>query len=486
MASLLRSILSIFSGKLAGILISLAFTPILVRIVSRADYGLYASILAGFSIITLLSRGGLFDATRKIVAENNNDTAAVLSVILTALIISILYAALATALIFVIIQIGLIPSRYTPFVWILATTLLFTNIFATVRGVFYGFQQESISEILNVSRQLLYAILALILAYIGYDVVGVFTGYALSFILLGVLGIVVLFKFSLFSIGGTHEFHTYAPEIVRYGGFQLIGGLSATLLYKADIILVETFRGSTSTALYQSAIVPAEMIWFVPSVIQLAFLQRSASLWKDNNIEEINSNIRLGIKYGVLSLTLFGGGLFVLSEPFLAVYFGSEYTSAAFTLKLLIFGTFFLGISRTVVPVLQATGSVKESELVTVGGLLINVLLNVLLIPRYGILGAGIGTTISYIAIFLGNVVIWFQSPFDLVPFRWVSRLIFVQAVFFSVFATLVYVSNFSPLITLSVFPAVGFLIFFVVNLYAGYIPKSAIEDHLKTRIDYL
>jgi O-antigen/teichoic acid export membrane protein len=486
MSSLLRSILSIFSGRVAGILISLAFTPILVRIISQADYGLYASVLAGFSIVTLLSKGGLFDATRKFVAENNDNNAAVSSVISTALVISILYGILATVILVVIIQIGLIPSRYVPFVWILVTALFFTNIFTTVRGAFYGFQRESVGEVLNIFRRLLYAILALTLAYVGYDVVGVFTGYVVSFITIGLIGVVVLFKHSSFSISGTEDRHTYARDIAQYGGFQLIGGLSATLLYKADIILVETFRGGISTALYQSAIVPAEMIWFVPSVIQLAFLQRSASLWAEDNIEEINRNIRLGIKYSILSLTLFGGGLFVLSEPFLAVYFGSEYTSAAFTLKLLIFGTFFLGISRSVVPVLQATGFVRESEFVTFGGLLINVVLNVLLIPRYGILGAGIGTTISYVAIFLGNVAIWFHSPFDLVPLRWVSRLIFVQAIFFGVFATLVYLSNFSPLVTLSVFPAVGFLLFFGMNLYMGYIPKSTIEDHLNARIDYL
>lgn len=486
MGSLLRSIFSIFSGKLAGLLISLAFTPILVRVISQPDYGLYASVLAGFSVVTLLSKGGLFDATRKFVAENNNDTAAVSWVISTALVISILYAVLATAAILTVIQIGLVPSRYALFVWILATTLVFTNIFTIVRGAFYGFQRESVGEVLNISRRLLYAILALTLAYIGYDVVGVFTSYALSFIILGMLGIVVLFKYSSFSFSGIQQLHTYSRKIARYGGFQLIGGLSATLLYKADIMLVATFRGGVSTALYQSAIVPAEMIWFVPSVIQLAFLQRSASLWAEDKIEEINRNIKSGIKYSILSLTLFGGGLFVLSEPFLAVYFGDEYISAAFTLKLLILGTFFLGITRTVVPVLQATGFVKESEFVTFGGLIINVVLNVLLIPRYGILGAGIGTTISYIVIFLGNTAIWFHSPFDLVPLRWVSRLILVQAIFFGVFATIVYIFNFSPLVTIFVFPAVGLLIFLCLNIYAGYIPKSTIEEHLKGSIDYL
>jgi O-antigen/teichoic acid export membrane protein len=483
MASLLRSILSIFSGKLARIIISLAFTPILVRVLSQTDYGLYASVFAGFSIVTLLSKGGLFDATRKTIAEYKDDTTEVSSVISTALALSVIYAVLTTLSILLILQIDLIPSRYVAYIWILSTVILFTNIFAVVRGAFYGFQRESIGEGLQITRQLVYSILALSLAYVGYGVVGVFTGYALSFMILSVLGVLILSKYYSFSIGQIRE---YGREIASYGGFQLIGGLSATLLYKSDILLVEIFKGGTSTALYKSAIVPAEMIWFVPSVIQLAFLQRSASLWEDDDIEQINSNIQSGIKYGILSLTLFGGGLFILAEPFLSVYFGTNYADAELTLKLLIFGTFFLGISRTVVPVLQATGFVRESELITFVGLFINIILNVTLIPRYGIFGAGIGTTVSYIAIFLGNVAIWFRSPFDMVPLQWVSRLIFFQIIFVGIFATIVTIFNFVPLVSLVAFPAVGFAVFLCVNLYAGYIPKSAIVNHIELGTDHL
>lgn len=486
MTSLLRSVLSIFSGKIAGILISLVFTPILVRIISQAEYGLYASVLAGFSIVTLLSKGGLFDATRKIVAENSDDSVAVSSVILTALTISFTYAVLTIMSIIVIIQTGLIPARYIPYVWILMAAILFKNLFATVRAAFYGFQRESISEVLQIARRLVYTILALLLAYLGYAVVGVFTGYAISYIVLSIMGVVVLYKYSTFSISETDDLQAYAKEIARYGGFQLIGGLSAMLLYKTDILLVEIFRGGTSTAVYQSAIVPAEMIWFVPSVIQAAFLQRSANLWENDDIMEINRNIKSGLKYGILSLTLFGGGLFILAEPFLTVYFGREYASAEATLKLLIFGTFFLGISRTIVPVLQATGFIKHTEFLAFGGFLINAILNVLLIPRYGIFGAGIGTTISYIALFLGYVAIWFRSPFDLVSLYWVSRLIFVQAIFFSIFAIIVEISNFTPLVTLTMLPIAGLCIFLVINIYAGYIQKSTIREHLNMRTDYL
>jgi O-antigen/teichoic acid export membrane protein len=186
MTSLLRSILSIFSGKVAGILISLVFTPILVRVISQEQYGLYASVLAGFTIVTLLFKGGLFDATRKTVAEHIDDQTEISSVISTSLILSIIYGLLATALVLLSLLLGVIPSRYTPYAWILTGAILFTNVFAVVRGAFYGLQRESVGEAVKIVRRLVYTTGALLLAYIGYNVVGVFAAYAFSFLLLSI------------------------------------------------------------------------------------------------------------------------------------------------------------------------------------------------------------------------------------------------------------------------------------------------------------
>ncbi|VTT87333.1 polysaccharide biosynthesis protein [Halorubrum sp. DM2] len=480
MASLLRSILSIFSGKVVGILISLVFTPILVRIISQAQYGLYASVLAGFGIVTLLSKGGLFDATRKTVAEHIDNPTEISSVISTSLLLSVIYGLIATALVFLSLRLEIVPSRYTPYVWVLTGAILFTNVFAIVKGAFYGLQKESVGEVLNIARRLIYTAGALSLAYIGYDVVGVFAAYAFSFLLLSISGAVVLTRYSSFGLPGRDDLVTYGRGISTFGGYQLVGGLSAMLLYRTDILLVEFFKGGTFTALYQSAITPAEMIWFVPSAIQMAFLQHTASLWSSDQIDEINENIQTGVKYAVLSLTLFGVGLVVLAEPFLTAYFGPEYTDATTTLQVLVFGTFFFGITRVIVPVFQAAGWVRHTELITFGALILNVLLNVTLIPRYGIIGAGIATGLSYVAIFVGNVTLWKYSPFDIVPLRWAGKLAMTQGIFAVLFLGLVRFIDLSPWPSLLVFPLLGLVLFLGINITAGYVPTQPAQPYLK------
>ncbi|MFY4814170.1 oligosaccharide flippase family protein [Haloarcula sp. AONF1] len=481
MVSLLRSVLSIFSGKVAGILISLAFTPILVRIISQTQYGLYASVLAGFSIVTLLSKGGLFDATRKTVAEHTDDPAEVSSIISTSLLLSVGYGLLAMGIVLIALWLNIIPTQYIPYAWLLTGVILFTNVFAIVKGTYYGLQRESVGEVLNIVRRFVYTVGALLLAYIGYDVLGVFSAYALSFLIFSLLGAIILTRHSSFGFPRWRDVSTYGKEIASFGGYQLIGGLSAMLLYRTDILLVEFFKGGTFTALYQSAITPAEMIWFVPSVIQLAFLQHTASLWSSGGIGEINESIQTGVKYAVLSLTLFGVGLLVLAEPFLAVYFGPEYVDASTTLQVLIIGTFFFGITRVVTPVFQATGWVRQTEFITFGALVLNILLNSLLIPRYGIIGAGIGTGVSYVAMFLGNVALWAYSPFDFVPLRWAARLVVTQAVFAILFLAIVRTVDISPWLSLLIFPLLGLILFTGINVTAGYIPTQPVRPYLRS-----
>lgn len=470
MSSLIRSLLSILAGKVSGLLLGILFTPILVRIVSQEQYGVYASVLAGFSVLSLLTNGGLFDACRKTVAEHASDDGAVSTVVSLTFVFSIIYAFVSISVVMIAIVVGVVPGRYVPYLVVLSLSLLFGNLFSVIRGSFFGLQQEHWGEVLSASRQLLYTVIGLFLAYIGYDVLGVFIGYTISYIMITVAGLIVLFPRFSIRFPEFPEFASRGKAIASYGGLQLVGGLSAVLLYKSDILLVEYFRGSTATALYKSAIVPAEMIWFIPSIIQLAFLQYTAGYWADNEVDKINENVKDGIQYAVLSLTLFGVGLLALAEPFLQLYFGREYMAAAPTLQLLIVGTFFFGVSRVTIPVFQAIGWIRATELLTLGVLLLNIVLNVLLIPQYGIFGAGIGTTVSYIAILVGNVVIWRISPVKMVSLKWSLKLLSTQLLFAAVFLSLVNIVELSPLLSLAVFPVVGLFLFLGLNMRAGFI----------------
>jgi O-antigen/teichoic acid export membrane protein len=471
MPNLLRSLTSIFSGRIVKTAIGVVFTPFLVRVLTQPQYGIYATVMASFAVLSLLSKGGIFDALRKMVAEHTPDDPLQSDIVSTALMSSLLYFfIIMLGSVFFVSQFQIISLQAAIYIPLLLFTLLFSNLFAVVRGAFYGLQREHVTEILQSGQKAIFAGLALTLAYLGFELTGVFAGYLISFAVVAIVGLwLLLIEFQI-HVPPRHKMKTIASELFSYGGTQLIGGLSALLLYKSDILLVRYFRGSTAAALYNSAIVPAEYVWFVPAVIQMAFLQRSASLWADGKISEINNQIELGVKYGLLSLSLFGVGLFVLASPFLGVYFGAEYVPARRPLQVLIVGTIFFGVSRVVSPVFQATGWIKYTEAITVFVLVINITLNILLIPRFGILGAAIATSFSYICIFVGMTAIWWRSVFELPNMFDTGKIVVVQCIFALIFFLTVELISLSGILSLAVFPIAGGILFISLNVISGLI----------------
>ena len=481
MTSLLRSISSILSGRIVLLLVGVFFTPILVRLISQEQYGLFASVMAAHTIFALVYKGGLFDAIRKTVAEYGDSKEDLSAIAVASFTLTTIYGSIATVIVALLLLFGIIPQQYEIYVWILLGAILFDCISVIPKGYFYGTQQEYISEIFKIVGKVVYSASALILAYLGYGLVGVFAGFVLSSIVVSIVSLLLLFYKASFNIQLGKRTVDFGKHLASYGGFQLIGGLSAVLLYKTDILLVEYFQGQASTALYQSAIVPAEMLWIVPSAIQAAFLQDTAKNWAQNNTEKINDNIREGVKYSLLSLSLFGVGLFVLAEPFITVYFGPQYSDSALSLRILIVGVVLMGVTRPINAVLQATGWVRQTELVSAGALVINIMCNVILIPRFGIIGAAVGTTISYTAMFVAKLLLWYWSEFKLITVAWAGKIAITQVLFLIGFLIIVSRVQLEPLVSLISFPFVGLLLFLIINTYMGYIERTRIIELVKS-----
>lgn len=463
MNTLFRSVSVVLAGRATRIALILVFTPILVRVLTQAEYGAFAYLLAIAGVVTVISPLGLFDSVRKHVAEHEAGSDAEARIVAAAAALSGLYAiVLAVSLLAVTRRLTIVPEW---FVAVLLVVVLSNNLFQIARGVFYGRRREQPAEIASTVRKTIYVALGLALAYLGFGVAGVLAAYAVALAVVAV------------ALGGLAASSTSTrlaidlstlDTVGRYGLVQAVGGIAAVLLYKTDILLVEYFTDASRTALYQAALLPAEYVWFVPSAIQVALLQNASHHWARDELDTIDRNARRGLKYAALSLVLFGVGLFVLADDFLAVYFGPDYAASAMPLRILLIGTLFFGVTRVLVPVLQATGRLRYTEGLTVLALGVNVVCNVVLIPRYGIEGAAIGTAISYVFVFVGGVFVWTRTEFSLLGRGELLRFGGLLVVFTAAFWLLVRGVALSPVYAMLAFPVVGFGLFLAVALLFG------------------
>jgi O-antigen/teichoic acid export membrane protein len=77
--------------------------------------------------------------------------------------------------------------------------------------------------------------------------------------------------------------------------------------------------------------------------------------------------------------------------------FGEQYLYAALPLQILLFGTFFASVSTVSLKLISMKGKSKLILINTLGIFLMNIILNFFLIPKFGLTGAAISTTLSLI-----------------------------------------------------------------------------------------
>lgn len=190
-------------------------------------------------------------------------------------------------------------------------------------------------------------------------------------------------------------------KFMRYAIIMLFSGFIAMLINRMDIAMIGYFLPSTDVGIYRAISRVATYIVFLNSNINVILgpeISRLASENKKEDISKIYQNITRWV-------TIFGAlvfALIILDPAHIAGLFGKEFLAGQSVLVMISIGK-FVGLIVGPVALLNTMMNHPKSNLISnVFVLFINFILNIWLIPLYGIMGAAIATAIS---IFLANTL---------------------------------------------------------------------------------
>ncbi|WP_176223935.1 flippase [Thalassobacillus devorans] len=408
---IINAIKFVFMGKMSQTILLFFFTPIIVRMLGVEGYGEYGFAMSVIGLIMVIANFGQADAIRRylpIVDRENiieqyrfysTITKISLSLILGTLTIGVL-------LIYIFNDLYNQNNILTYILIIVVISILYNNL----QALLFGLHMQKLSEPLNVLNFFIQYSIGIILVYIGLGVEGVLAGYILGIIIVSLIQLFILYRLkgNTFFNALTKKTkkveknnNAYTNELLSFGGWMVIGVIIAQLLYQADVIMVRTMLSSYDVGLYKAALSASQILWIVPQVVQSAVVPAFSELWALNQIQRISRISSDLMKYVTLGLILLGGGLFVLAEPFIFLYFGEEFINAKIPLQILIIGTIGFGISRITVPLFQVSNKLKMNIYGGVIAVILNIGLNMVLIPSWGITGAALGTAISYFSLLI-------------------------------------------------------------------------------------
>jgi|SRR5665213_2867497 len=178
----------------------------------------------------------------------------------------------------------------------------------------------------------------------------------------------------------------------NFGIRGYIANLMQFMNYRLDALIVNGLLGLVSLGFYSIATAMAEALWYGANALALVLFPHVSSLERKEA-----DRITPVVCRNAIFMTLVGALLmFVVSRQLILVVFGSGMTPALHPLWLLLPGIVTLTAAKVISSYLSGIGKPTYSTYVGAGTVILTVILDLLLIPRFGINGAAVASSIVY------------------------------------------------------------------------------------------
>jgi len=229
------------------------------------------------------------------------------------------------------------------------------------------------------------------------------TGDRLAYVLIALtiasfytlLGYLRQFDFSL--IRGRINFH-YLYDTYKYGFRVFLSSLFIMLLIRFDVILIKRFLGYSQVGIYSIAAHIIDMLQLASNLVGSLLLVRLSDSSDDEEKWLIMKKLLLAF---FVFLSLANLGFIVAGKWLLAVLYGNQFVPVYSAYLYLMPASYGLSYGSLFNTYLYSKGFPIISIILPAIALLVNIGLNLVLIPRWGIYGAGIATSFAYILWFV-------------------------------------------------------------------------------------
>ncbi len=207
-------------------------------------------------------------------------------------------------------------------------------------------------------------------------------------------------------------------RIVVYALHALSSTSFVLLLYWLDKLMVGYFLDEAAVGLYQSAVQFNVIFVIIIASISAMLSPLVARCWNEGRRDEVEGLFRIGVRWCLYLAVPVVVMILILPAQLLEAVFGSAYVGASSALIILGLGQFFNAATGPVGQLLMMTGGERAWFILSGCSVPLSLTLNALLIPRFGIEGAAMGTGVTLIVLF-GTATVLTMKRNGLRPYDW-------------------------------------------------------------------
>lgn len=387
------------TGSVLIQLLGLISFPIVTRVLSVEQYGMLGLITTTMFMMLCFAKAGLSDGIIRfykqysVSPEKLGEFAS--TVIVRGLILSI-----AVTLLFIIAfpSIGKIiklSEEYYLYFMIMASYLLIRPLNIIVMNVLRVAEKTIFYNLVNVISKVLSVGLSLsLLIYIIGDFYGYFIGLVVSELII----FFILFrwfisrhKVTIRAVSGE-----LALKLMKFGAPLLITELSYLLLTYVDRYMIMAYMGEGAVGIYS---VGSNLASYVTEIMMFSLsysiIPIYIGIYEKEGKEKTEAFLSKCMHYVLIAVLAVFAGYAATVEDLLTILTSEKYVAAAEFSHLILLGSLFLGMNSLLRAGLYLRKDTMSIVAIMFGSLVLNILLNIFMIPRYGITGAALSQLTS-------------------------------------------------------------------------------------------
>jgi O-antigen/teichoic acid export membrane protein len=456
----------VFGSSTATKVISFVTIAYFSTVLGASGIGIYFLFVAVVGISSIPSNLGIHKAVAKRISEGENQggflsTAMIFKLVPLGIVVGVLYIFRSTVQNYV----GVSAIDY------ILLYLVINQYFKLSQKILQGERKVEISAYLRFSEKLVFLIIGSLLIY--------FNESPISLMIAKVASEFVVLMGAWIVIDITPEWPnmTTAKSLIDYSRYSLISHVGGYTYNWMDVLMIGYFLPPSYVGAY-------EVAWRLTKISSLSgavgttIFPEISRLRAEEKFDEISIILRDSVYAGLYLVipSLIGGA--ILSAELLETIYGDEFAIASVSLVILLFEKVFHSMHKIYGESLQAVDRPDLSAIATLFAIIINLLLNITLIPIFRIEGAATATLLSFASntllhIYFINNIIDINIPTKKIVVSLRSALVMGIVVY-------IYIVSLGPLsmIELVIGVLLGSFVYFVFTLQ-----NIEVRSHMKRYI---
>jgi len=467
-----------FSTRVIGYLLGFINQAIYARLLGADLYGVYSIGFTVMNIAALFSVFGLTSAAVRFIGAYHDQEDKVRSIIQFNLLVVFVLSVCTSFLLIVfkkIIAVDLFhDSRIESILPYFAIGVILLSETNLMGGIFQGLKRPSIFFVYKeIVGRILRVSLFLLLYFLGTKLFGIVIATLIS--TAATLGgmFISLLKIKPDVLSKLKMRNLNKREILSYSSNMVFVSFTYFLMGQVNRLILGIYLDSTSVGIYTLSDTIAMLSVFILSSFNSIFASIIADLYHNKQYETLKnmySNITRWIVLLTAPITLW---MIIFSKEILSI-FGREYAAGNLVLIFLTLGQFVNAFVGSNGLMLSMSGHQKFEMINGVVVALSNILLNIFLVPKLGIVGSAIAGSIAIAAVnIIKSVEVYFVLKMNPYNRRYLKALI---ASVVTCFSLLLLKNLFEPSVFLTV---IGLVISFCVMFATIAVLKLYPEDKM-------